>query len=201
MHLSTLIGAVTLAAAGVQGACDYYQNDRCIKPKISFSAEVPFSPLFRSSPTFVYAVDELDRSDLDAVKRKNNLAIPSSYNGPVLKAAWWLQYDNSTVNKDRSQQRRYYAFALETGKAVGTGNTCDGLLGPTCARNLKSTIAAATLDASPYTDGGLGTAISSLYYQPPPNLSCPADIFGTRNTPPNLDVPLLLNSKKTSPAR
>ncbi|KAK1756616.1 hypothetical protein QBC47DRAFT_380269 [Echria macrotheca] len=184
-----------LAVAAVAQDCDYSSGKRCIKPQATATATIPFSPLFSSPPTFVYAIDELDQNDIAAQKKLNSLSIPDGYNGSVVKAGWWLQYDNNTVNKDRSQNRNYYAFALETNSTNAIGGDaggCVNLLGSDCVNNLKSALAVATYNAAPI-DGGMGAILGQLYAHPLLNLSCPADIFGTLGTAPNLDVPLTLN--------
>ena len=204
MHPSLLL-LTALSAATASAQCDYANNKRCINPDATTSAKIPFSPLFPSSspPTFTYAIDELSPADISALKKKNSLLLPAGYTGPVLQAAWWLQYDASTVNKNRGQERRYYAFALETastGKIGGAQGGCVGLLGEQCVKSLKEVIARGTYDASPFEDGGLGTVVSGLYGSADNGAlkGCPGDIFGGRAKSGGgvgLDIPLMLDGK------
>jgi hypothetical protein len=199
---SRLFAAALAATATTTQHCDYSANERCINPQVTASAAIPFSPLFHSPPKFVYAIDELDEEDKAAEMRRSPRAIPSTYLGTVLKAAFWLEYDRNSLNDARSQSRKYYTFVLETSatkKATGSSNECATLLGAKCLRNLKNLIARQTYGALDGVDGGLGTAISGLYANPPEDLGCPADLFGTRWDSPTLDPPILLQSEEYLP--
>lgn len=191
-----LLGAL-VATASAQ-ACDYYANNQCIKAEASASTTIPFAPLLPTPPAFVYAIDELDANEIKTQEEKDRFSIPSSatYNGAILKVAWWLQYDNSTLDLAKSQNRQYYAFALETNSTnpVGGGsNGCESLLGSECVRNLRDAVAVRTFGASVVL-GGLGQAVSELYDRPLRNLSCPGDIFGVKKPASLTDFqsPLLL---------
>lgn len=178
-----LLGAI--AATVSAQACDYYDNNfQCIKAEASASNTIPFAPLLPTPPTFVYAIDELDANEIKTQEEKDRFAIPDSatYKGAILKVAWWLEYDNSTINLAKSQNRQYYAFALETNSTnpVGGGsNGCESLLGNECVRNIKDAVAVRTFGASVVL-GGLGQAVTELYDRPLRNLSCPGDIFGVK---------------------
>ncbi|KAK1825985.1 hypothetical protein QBC39DRAFT_33810 [Podospora conica] len=181
-NILLLLGA--FAARASAQACDYYDNNQCIKPEVTASVTIPFAPLLPTPPTFVYAIDELDDNDIKTQEEKDEFSIPSrlSYTGAILKTAWWLQYDNATINLDGSQNRQYYAFAMETNSTNpigGASNGCESLLGSECIRNLKDVIAAKTFGASIIL-GGLGTRLVDLTNRPLRNLSCPDDIFGVK---------------------
>lgn len=188
-----------LAATSFGQACDYYVNDQCIKAEAPDSTTTPFAPLLPTSPTFVYALDELDADDIKTQKEKDSFSIPSSltYKGSILKVAWWLQYGNSTINLDKAQNRQYYAFALETNSTnpVGGGsNGCESLLGNECVRNLKDAVAVRAFHASVIL-GGLGTVMDELRSRPLRNLSCPNDIFGVKHgSKTEVQAPLSLPS-------
>ncbi|KAK0622477.1 hypothetical protein B0T14DRAFT_149010 [Immersiella caudata] len=190
---SRLIAALAATATSPK-TCNYYTNDRCINAKTTASAPLPFPTLFHTPPTFVYAIDELDQDDKEAVLRRYPSSIPSTYLGTVLKAAFWLEYDQNSLNDAGSQERVYYTFALETGAGgeIGGEDGCAGLLGETCLGNLKKLLAEKTYLAPDLIDGGLGTVIGGLYADPPEDLGCPADIFGTRWDAPNDDKPITL---------
>ncbi|KAK4448901.1 hypothetical protein QBC34DRAFT_100652 [Podospora aff. communis PSN243] len=192
-RLIAALAATSTSPNPTNKPCDYYNNDRCIDAKTTATAPLPFPTLFHTPPKFVYAVDELDASSKDAALRRNPASIPSTYLGTVLKAAWWLEYDQNSLNDARSQERNYYAFALETasGGEIG-GDGCAGLLGERCLGNLKKLFAEKTYRAPDYMDGGLGSVIWELYSNPPEDLGCPADIFGTRWDAPNTDIPIML---------
>ncbi|KAK1757779.1 hypothetical protein QBC47DRAFT_376966 [Echria macrotheca] len=174
--------------------CDYSTPNRCINPQSTAAAPVPFAPLLHTPPKFVYAVDALSEADKAALLKRSPWAIPSTYLGPVLQAAFWLEYDQNALNDSRAQSRNYYTFALETSASNDIGGGCESLLGETCLANLKLLIASKTYGAPDGIDGGLGTAIGELYAAgaPPAELGCPADIFGTRWDAPNQDMPILL---------
>jgi len=195
-----LVAALAAVSTATAKECDYFANFRCINPQATATATIPFSPLFTGAPPkFVYAIDELDEEEKAAQKKRNAGSIPRNYDGSILKAGFWLEYDKNSVNTARSQNRVYYTFALETSSTNPVGGDsggCASLLGPECVRNLKLLIAMGTYGAPDGIDGGLGTVISGYYANPPQNLGCPADIFGTVHTPPRLDIPLLLNSKQ-----
>ncbi|KAK3296189.1 uncharacterized protein B0H64DRAFT_397612 [Chaetomium fimeti] len=183
-----LLLLAALAAAATGQECDYYSNNHCLKSPETVSTTVPFTPLFSAAPTFVYGVDELDSNDIETARDKDMFSIPAAYSGPVLKVAWWLEYDNKTVNLDRAQNRHYYAFAMETSSTNGVGggaNGCADLLGTECVRNLKEVVASRTFAAS-YVLGGMGYVMGQLAERPLRNLSCPEDIFG--NTPSSLSA-------------
>jgi len=188
-----------LAATAIAQDCDYYNDEHCINPKATAAHTIPFSPLFSSPAKFVYAVAELDESEKAAIRKRNVYAIPATYQGPVLETAFWLEYDQNSLNDDRSQSRNYYTFALETHTANEVGgedNGCANLLGAKCVKNLKELIARQTYSTPDGLDGGLGTAIGNLYGNPPQDLGCPPDIFGAIDASLNHDAPLLLNAQE-----
>ncbi|KAK0639709.1 hypothetical protein B0T16DRAFT_423595 [Cercophora newfieldiana] len=194
-----LLSALAATTTKITPRCDYFANaERCINPQVTASATIPFTPLLHTPPKFVYAVDELDEDDIAAARKRNSYAIPSTYLGTVLKAAFWLEYDQNSLNDARDQERVYYTFVLETSSTNPIGGDqggCTSLLGEKCLRNLKQLIAKKTYNApEDYGyEGGLGTQILNLWRDSPAEeLGCPADIFGTRWDAPNTDMPILL---------
>lgn len=178
--------ATVVVSAQATTTCDYYTDNNCLKPDATASTTIPFSPLFSTPPTFVYAIDELSETDKKILREKDSNSIPPSttYNGVLLQVSWWLEYDNATVNFDSKQNRLYYAFAMETNSsnAIGGGERgCGGLLGEQCIANLKDVIKVRTYKA-PQLSAGLGNVLDELTTRPLRNLSCPEDIFGVTST-------------------
>lgn len=103
------LGSLLLMRATSAQNCDCSKTDMCIKPEASVSVALPFAPLFSTPPTFVLAIDNLDDQDIqDMLNLDDALRAPAD-NEPVSAVAWWLEYDNSTLNRDGSQKREYYA--------------------------------------------------------------------------------------------
>jgi hypothetical protein len=70
IKISFVIVATTISTVAAQ-TCDYYQGTPCVKAQVNVKATVPFAPLFSQSPTFVYAIGDLDAGDIRTVQEKN----------------------------------------------------------------------------------------------------------------------------------
>lgn len=156
--------------------CDYSKMGMCIKPEASASVALPFAPLFSTPPTFVLAIDNLDDQDIqDMLNLDDALRAPAD-NEPASAVAWWLEYDNSTLNRDDSQEREYYAWALEsnsTNDIGGNDGGCENLLGAECVSDLKNLFTG--LDGG--LDGGFAGALAGLFRTPPARINCPTVLW------------------------
>lgn len=186
--------------------CDYSKGHNCIKAQTTASVALPIPTLFPSSspPTFVYAIDDLDHSDIIAITANNkDINVPSANsNGPIQALSWWFSYDNATVNLDRKQERAYTAWALEsnsTSDISGADGGCEGLLGADCVTDLKTLFT----DKNTLEIGGTAAAgaLMKFFATPPKNLRCPNIFWGDGS---NRDLtlygtsdsrPLVLNCK------
>jgi hypothetical protein len=148
----------------------------CIKPDASASVPLPFAPLFSTPPTFVLAIDNLDNQDLqDMLNLDDDLRAPAA-NQAVSAVAWWLEYDNSTLNRDGSQEREYYAWALEsnsTNDIGGNDGGCETLLGAQCVSDLKNLFTGLETTG----DGGFAGALAGLFRTPPARINCPTVLW------------------------
>jgi hypothetical protein len=164
-----------MRATAAQG-CDYAKTGMCIKPDASASVPLPFAPLFSTPPTFVLAIDNLDNQDLqDMLNLDDDLRAPAASQA-VSAVAWWLEYDNSTLNRDGSQEREYYAWALEsnsTNDIGGNDGGCETLLGAQCVSDLKNLFTG--LDTTGY--GGFAGALAGLFRTPPARINCPTVLW------------------------
>ncbi|KAL1985336.1 hypothetical protein VTN96DRAFT_8014 [Rasamsonia emersonii] len=168
-----------LTSRAVAQICDFY-DDGCIDPLAQVSVPVVFEPLFQTPIRFYYGFDAQAPSDPE------QQLLPAADRGPMIKASFWLQYDQNRVGNRPIHANRTTEIALRvgnlTGFSGGENNGCDGVWGHQCSQNLK-----AYLQNSIYN-----LAASGVYYnspleavlqqmsqaQPPPTIpSCPQSLF------------------------
>ncbi|KAK4120043.1 hypothetical protein N657DRAFT_242053 [Parathielavia appendiculata] len=132
------LAALLVSATSAQN-CDYSKNGYCIKAEASASVTFPFEPLFTSPPKFVFAIDNLEDQDIQDIINLDKYISAPAKGKPAQAVSWWLEYDNSTVNRNQSQQREYYAWALEsnsTNEIGGNDGGCEKLLSAQCTHGL-----------------------------------------------------------------
>ncbi|OAA47980.1 hypothetical protein ISF_09512 [Cordyceps fumosorosea ARSEF 2679] len=183
MRLSVLTTTTALATAAAAQQCDYGKGHSCINPDASSaSVLLPIPTLFPNTPpSFVFAIDDLEHSDIIAITAANkDVTVPSaSANGPIQAVSWWLQFNNGTANATRAQERAYTAWALEsnsTSDISGADGGCEGLLGSDCVQDLKTLFT----DKNTLTTGSsvVGGALMKFFATPPKNLRCPSIFWG-----------------------
>ena len=177
------------AVALSQGTCDYRRTQNCINAQVSASTTVSFTQLFTSPPKLVFAIDDLESVEIEDQKKMDSLSVPFNYKGPLQRVAWWLEYDNSTLTRERTPERTYSLITLETNATNAIGGSdggCQGLLGDQCIKNLRDAIAWSTVAGR-----SLDAVFQDFYQRPLRNLSCALDIFG--NSP--YDFPATLSRK------
>jgi hypothetical protein len=196
-----LLAALTAATSAEE--CDYFArsayDSNCLKaPLLTVNTTIPFGPLFPTPPTFVYGVTELSKEDIQTTRERDQFTVLTVYNGPVLLVAWWLPYDNSTLNYDLSQDRNYYILSLETNSTNpigGDAGGCTSLLGSECVRNLKAYFAELAFNADTVA-WGMGYVILHGNITDRPDarsMSCPEDLFIAYNPLENAHEPLIIN--------
>ena len=199
--LAALTAALTTSTSAQE--CDYFArsayDSNCLKaPLLTVNTTIPFGPLFPTPPIFVYGATELSKEDIQTAQDRGATVL-TIYNGPVLLVAWWLSYDNSTLNYDRSQNRNYHIFSLETNSTNpigGDAGGCASLLGSECVRNLKPYFAELAFDADTMSLGmGYGLyGLRQIENRPDTrSMSCPEDLFIAENPLENAHAPLTMN--------
>ena len=96
-------------------------------------------------------------------------------NIPVQAVAWWLEYDNNTVDPDRTEEREYTAWALESNSnnsIGGSGGGCGDLPGAECISGLKSLFTDA--DRPP-----VGDFLAKFFDMSPERVNCPSVFWGS----------------------
>ncbi|KAK3191468.1 hypothetical protein K4F52_002282 [Lecanicillium sp. MT-2017a] len=177
-----------LAPLSTAQLCNYTEQRNCINADASASVSLPIPTLFSRPPTFHFATDDLSTN-------QSTQYVPFGYQGPVQRVAWWLTFDNSTVNYDSPQSKIYTVAVMETGLAnrIGGGDGgCQDLLGMECIANLRALLVGrAVEDTTTYLSSiSVAVMLKRLNTVPLKNLSCPHDIFGDV---PNLDYALTGN--------
>lgn len=185
MHLRKVTAAVTLTSASAVAAdCDYASSHNCINAQTSTSVALPIPTLFpsSSSPSFVFAIDDLSHAEILAITSSNkDVHVPSAAaaDGPMQAVSWWLDFRNATANTTASQERAYSAWALEsnaTGEVGGADGGCEGLLGKDCVADLKELF---TEKGTLQMGSAVGTgALSKFFAKPPTGLRCPDVLWG-----------------------
>jgi len=166
-RLVTIVGALLASSTSAQ-TCDYSKRGNCINAEASASVKIDFAPLFTSPPTLVFAIDNLEDKDVqDFLSADKQLKAPTG-DDLAQAIAFWFEYDNSTVNFDSSQERAYYAWALEsnsTNDIGGNDGGCENLLGAQCVSDLKSL----------FTGVGdkVGESLVEFFHSPPAKINCP----------------------------
>lgn len=184
MRTSQTLGEILVLAAAVSAQdCDYSSGHTCIKPRTTAAVTLPFPTLFpsASSPSFVFAVDDLEHADIIAITANNkDVHVPSgSANGPIQAVSWWLSFDNATSNHNKAQERAYTAWALESSSNKDIGGAdggCEGLLGAECVADLKALFT----DKNTLSIGSIpGTgALMKFFATPPASVRCPSIYWG-----------------------
>jgi hypothetical protein len=196
-----LLAALTAATSAQE--CDYFArsayDSNCLKaPLLTVNTTIPFGPLFPTPPTFVYGVTEVSKEDIQTAQERGEVSVSTVYDGPALRVAWWLPYDNSTLNYDLSQGRNYYILSLETNSTNpigGDAGGCTSLLGSECVRNLKAYFAGLTLNADAVASGlGYVTVHGQIGDRPDTrSMSCPEDLFvGSQDPLVDVRRPLMI---------
>lgn len=182
MRSRSLFTTAVFAGTSAAQSCDYGQGHTCINPDVSASVALPIPTLFpSSSPSFVYAVDDLAHADIIAITAANtDVKVPTAAaNGPMQAVSWWLEFGNATANVTGSQERAYTAWALEsnaTGEVGGADGGCAGLLGADCVADLKTLFTdKSTLQTGSSTASG---ALMKFFATPPKNVRCPSIYWG-----------------------
>lgn len=168
-----LISLGALFASGVLTQdCDY-SRDHCIKAQASASVKLEFEPLFTSPPTFVFAIDDMEDQDIQDMLNDNNnefLEAPGA-DDPAQAVAFWLEYDNGTVNYD-SRGRKYSVWAMESNSANDVGGAdggCEDLLGAQCVGDLKSLFTG--------VGDNVNQKLADFYNEPPDRINCPTVLW------------------------
>lgn len=150
--------------------CNYGKDDGCISPQITATAALPFGSLFTKSPAFVFAIDDLDSTEIESARQHTDLPIPGDYNGPVQAIGFWIQFEQNSLNFTPAADHIYVVGALSTNSSNALGGHdggCQDALGTQCVAGLKASVQAGR---------GLA-AITDLNTNPQNNLSCPDDLF------------------------
>jgi len=172
--------------------CDYYTDDPCINVQTEATAELEFKPLFTKNPTLVYAIDDLNSTEIETEKDKYGVS-GNLYSGPIQNIAFWVEY--SGLNYTPSAEHRtdvVVMFTNVTGATGGGNNGCDDLLGNQCSENLKEVLrwGSVSLGTPLYTP--IQSTLDSLHNRPLRNLSCPDDLFDDSILSPSSKLRTLL---------
>lgn len=197
-----LLAALT-AATSAQEECVYFDrsvyNSNCLKaPLLTVNTTIPFGPLFPTPPTFVYGATEVSKEVIQTALEIGEATGPSDYNGPAVRVAWWLPYDNSTLNYDRSQNRNYYIVSLETNSTNpigGDAGGCTSLLGSECVRNLKAYFAEMAFNTEAVEVGMSYVAVHGSHIADRADargMSCPEDLFVALSPLENVHEPVMI---------
>ncbi|KAK4101980.1 hypothetical protein N658DRAFT_485826 [Parathielavia hyrcaniae] len=174
------LGVLLLTGPTSAQSCDYSESAYCIKAEASASVALPFAPLFSTQPTFVFAIGSMDDQDIQDMLSADEFLRPPPDDEPAQAVAWWLEYDNSTVNRDPLQEREYVAWALEsnsTNDIGGSDGGCENLLGAECVSDLKALFTGINGDFLP--------TLKDFFKTPPPRINCPTLVWhhGDGNDP------------------
>lgn len=146
----------------------------CIKVQSKATAAFQFSSLFPDNATFVYAIDDYDKDEVNEQNQWSSyIDKPTSFE----RVAYWLEYSNvNDTPAARAHSEFGVLFTNASGSIEGGNNGCDGVLTQECAANLLE-----TLRWTMYLGVGV-EVVAPLSLALPliasySNLSCPTDLF------------------------